>query len=194
MLPMAMLTIDLPETPQAQPAYRLAADCPHCGAPLVLRQNRQTGALFTGCSAYPGCAFTEPHDARVQTLSTGLVQAVQTLATQVVQAQAETRRQVAEAQAESQRQRAAERATLDRTVRQLIALAHKPRQHLCYVYASLSRLDFRGLLEKDIVVFEGLIGFLAVKKPTALMMHWWNGGRGGVCGASRSLAGHAAGA
>jgi hypothetical protein len=127
MLPMAMLTIDLPETPPAQPAYRLAADCPHCGAPLVLRQNRRTGALFTGCSAYPGCAFTEPHDARVQTLSTGLVQAVQTLATQVVQAQAEARRQVAEAQAESQRQRAAERATLDRTVRQLIALAHPDR-------------------------------------------------------------------
>ncbi len=56
----------------------------------------------------------------------------------------------------------------------------KPRQHLCYVYASLSRLDFRGLLEKGIVVFEGLTGFLAVKKPAALMMHWWNGGRGGV--------------
>src|SRR5882672_6015573 len=126
---MAMLTIDLPETPPAPPTYRLAADCPHCGAPLVLRQNRQTGALFTGGSAYPGCAFTEPHDSRVQTLSTGLVQAVQTLATQVVQAQAqaEARRQVAEAQAESQRQRATERATLDRTVRQLIALAHPDR-------------------------------------------------------------------
>ena len=66
---MAMLPIDLPETPQAQPAYRLAAACPPCGAPLVLRQNRQTGALFTGCSAYPGCAFTEPHDSRVQTLA-----------------------------------------------------------------------------------------------------------------------------
>jgi len=115
-LPMAMLTIDLPETPPAPPTYRLAADCPHCGAPLVLRQNRQTGALFTGGSAYPGCAFTEPHDSRVQTLSTGLVQA-----------QAEARRQVAEAQAESQRQRATERATLDWTVRQLIALAHPDR-------------------------------------------------------------------
>ncbi|SRR6266446_8506286 len=113
---MAMLTIDLPETPPAPPTYRLAADCPHCGAPLVLRQNRQTGALFTGGSAYPGCAFTEPHDSRVQTLSTGLVQA-----------QAEARRQVAEAQAESQRQRATERATLDWTVRQLIALAHPDR-------------------------------------------------------------------
>src|SRR3989442_7537587 len=110
---MAMLTLELPETPQAQPAYRVAADCPHCGAPLVLRQNRQTGALFTGCSAYPGCAFTEPHDARVQTLSTRLVQA-----------QAEARRQVAEAHAESQRQLAAEPATLDLAVPQLIALAH----------------------------------------------------------------------
>ena len=58
--------------------------------------------------------------------------------------------------------------------------SHKPRQHLRYVYASLSRLAFRGLLEKGIVVFEGLTGFLAVKKPTALMRHWWNGGRGGV--------------
>src|SRR5438105_7243128 len=56
----ATLTIDLSEAPRPQAAYRLAADCPRCGAPLVLRQNRQTGALFTGCSAYPGCAFAEP--------------------------------------------------------------------------------------------------------------------------------------
>jgi hypothetical protein len=48
----------------------------------------------------------------------------------------------------------------------------KPRQHLCYVYASLSRLDFRGLSEKGNVVFEGFISFPTVKKPTALMMHW----------------------
>jgi hypothetical protein len=121
---MATLTIDLSEAPRAQAAYRLAADCPRCGAPLVLRQNRQTSALFTGCSAYPGCAFREPHDPRVQTLSTGIVQAVHALATQVVQVQVEARRQVAHAQAETQRQVAAERATLDRTVRQLIALAH----------------------------------------------------------------------
>jgi len=58
---MATFTIDLPEAPCPQAAYWLAADCPHCGAPLVLRQNRQTGARFTGCSAYPGCAFREPH-------------------------------------------------------------------------------------------------------------------------------------
>ncbi len=124
---MATLTIDLPEAPQTQTAYRLAADCPRCGAPLVLRQNRQTGALFTGCSTYPGCAFREPHDPRVQTLSTGVVQAVHALATQVVQVQTEARRQVAHAQAETQRQVAAERATLDRTVRQLLALAHPDR-------------------------------------------------------------------
>jgi len=124
---MATLTIDLPGIAQPQAAYRLAADCPHCGAPLVLRQNRQTGTLFTGCSAYPGCAFSEPHDPRVQTLSTGVVQAIHALAIQMVQVQTEARRQVAQAQADAQRQVVAERATLDRTVRQLIALAHPDR-------------------------------------------------------------------
>ena len=124
---MATLTLDVPDVPQPQAVWRLAAECPRCGAPLVLRQNRQTGVLFTGCSAYPGCAFREPHDPRVQTLSAGIVQAVHTLATQVLQVQAEARRQLVQAQAEAQRQVAAERATLERTVRQLIALAHPDR-------------------------------------------------------------------
>jgi hypothetical protein len=93
----------------------------------VLRQNRQTGVLFTGCSAYPGCAFAEPHDPRVQTLSTAVVQAVQTLATQVTQAQTAAQRQVAQAQAETQQQLTAEREAFRRTVRQLIALAHPDR-------------------------------------------------------------------
>jgi hypothetical protein len=109
---MVTRTLDLPEAPHAQAAYRLAADCPCCGAPLVLRQHRQTAALFTGCSAYPGCAFAEPHDPRVQTLA---------------KVHAEARRQVAHAQADAQRHVAAERANLDRTVRQLIALAHPDR-------------------------------------------------------------------
>ena len=113
---MATRILDLPEAPRAQAAYRLAADCPCCGAPLGLRQNRQTAALFAGCSSYPSCAFAEPHDPRVQTL-----------ATQVVQVQTEARRQVAQAQADAQRHVAAERATLDRTVRQLIALVHPDR-------------------------------------------------------------------
>jgi hypothetical protein len=124
---MATLTIDLPEAPRPQAAYRLAADCPRCGAPLVLRQNRQTGVLFTGCSAYPDCAFAEPHDPRVQSLSTAIIQAVQTLATQVTQAQTAAQRQVAQAQAETHRQLRAEREALRRTVRQLIALAHPDR-------------------------------------------------------------------
>ena len=124
---MATLTLDLPEAPRAQAAYRLATDCPCCGAPLVLRQNRQTAALFTGCSVYPSCPFSEPHDPRVQTLASQVVQAVQALATQVAQVQTEARRQVAHAQADAQRHMAAERATLDRTVRQLIALAHPDR-------------------------------------------------------------------
>ena len=113
---MATLTIDLPEGPCSQAAYRLAADCPCCRAPLVLRQNRQTGVLFTGCSAYPGCAFCEPHDPRVQRLNTDVVEAVCTLASQVTQVQAEAQRLVTVA-----------RATLERSVRQLIALAHPDR-------------------------------------------------------------------
>jgi len=124
---MATLTLDLPEVRRPRTAYRLAADCPRCGAPLVLRQNRQTSVLFTGCSAYPGCTFAEPHDPRVQTLSTVVVQAVQTLATQVTQAQTAAQRQVAQAQAETQRQLTAEREAFRRTVRQLIALAHPDR-------------------------------------------------------------------
>src|SRR5437660_11687479 len=58
----------------------------------------------------------------------------------------------------------------------------KPRQHLCYVYTSLSLLGFRGLPEKLFIVFEGVIGFSTAKKPTALMMHWSNGGRVEVLG------------
>jgi hypothetical protein len=48
---MATFTLDLPATSRPQAAYRLAAAYPHCGAPLVLRQHRQTRVLFTSCSA-----------------------------------------------------------------------------------------------------------------------------------------------
>src|SRR6266566_6409019 len=113
---MATRALDRPTTPQAQAASRLAADGPSCGAPLVLRQHRQTGGLLTGCSASPGCAFAAPHDPCVQTRSLGVAHAVQTLTTQVIQGQVEAQRQVA-----------AERAMLDRTVRQLMALAPPDR-------------------------------------------------------------------
>ena len=33
---MATLTLDLPEAPRPQAAYRLAADCPRCGAPPIV--------------------------------------------------------------------------------------------------------------------------------------------------------------
>ena len=61
---MATRTLDLPEAPCSQAASRLAADCPCCGAPLRLRQPRQTRALLTGCSTDPSCAVTAPHDPR----------------------------------------------------------------------------------------------------------------------------------
>jgi ssDNA-binding Zn-finger/Zn-ribbon topoisomerase 1 len=44
--------------------WRLANDCPDCGAPLRLRRNRREKNLFVGCSDYPRCRFTEDHDER----------------------------------------------------------------------------------------------------------------------------------
>jgi len=32
--------------------------CPKCGASMVERKNRQTGAAFMGCSSYPNCQRT----------------------------------------------------------------------------------------------------------------------------------------
>ena len=32
--------------------YRVASDCPLCGAPLAVRHVRRTGTLFLGCTAY----------------------------------------------------------------------------------------------------------------------------------------------
>ena len=57
----------------------------------------------------------------------------------------------------------------------------KPRQRLLYVYASLSRLDLQGFFENAILVFLGITDFSPSKKPTSLMMHWWQGCHGGVC-------------
>jgi hypothetical protein len=47
----------------------------------------------------------------------------------------------------------------------------KPRQRLLYVYASLSRLGFKGCFENAVLVFQGITGFGILKKPTSLMMH-----------------------
>jgi len=51
------------------PALIVTEDCPECGERLTLRRNRREGSLFVGCSAYPDCEFTEPHDAREQRLA-----------------------------------------------------------------------------------------------------------------------------
>jgi hypothetical protein len=55
------------------------------------------------------------------------VETSQLLTTQVAQAQTAAQQQQAQAQGEAQRQLAAERAALDRMVRQRIALAHPDR-------------------------------------------------------------------
>ncbi len=34
--------------------------CPRCGAPLVVRTQRQTGEQFLGCSTFPRCRHTQP--------------------------------------------------------------------------------------------------------------------------------------
>ena len=41
---------------------RIAITCPECGpaAKMVIRQNRETGDEFLGCSNYPDCRYTEP--------------------------------------------------------------------------------------------------------------------------------------
>ena len=122
---MATLTLDLPEAPRAQAAYRLAADCPllwraprcartarlrHClqaaaPIPAVPRTARspRAGPEYRGGPGRPGAG------GRGRPGANG------------------GQRQVALAQAEAQRHVAAERAALDRTVRHLIALAHPDR-------------------------------------------------------------------
>lgn len=35
--------------------------CPKCGRLLAIRENRETGSLFLGCTGYPDyCKYTEP--------------------------------------------------------------------------------------------------------------------------------------
>jgi len=48
--------------------YRIATDCPICGAPLAVKHTRQTGALFLGCTGYPNCRFAEDYDTALQSI------------------------------------------------------------------------------------------------------------------------------
>ena len=55
------------------PHYRFSAQCPYCGAPLVLRSNNSDlSRKFFGCSTYPACRFTEPYDTTIDQLGTVL--------------------------------------------------------------------------------------------------------------------------
>lgn len=36
--------------------------CPRCGAAMVLRTGRTTGALFYGCPSFPGCRGYKPFE------------------------------------------------------------------------------------------------------------------------------------
>ena len=43
--------------------------CPLCDSRLVLRHNRTSGDAFVGCTAFPGCKFSEPTHARIQKMA-----------------------------------------------------------------------------------------------------------------------------
>jgi len=43
------------QEPASSPSTHVATTCPRCGAAMVERRNRQTGAAFMGCSRFPAC-------------------------------------------------------------------------------------------------------------------------------------------
>ena len=51
--------IDVLEKPVLQAVNVGARKCPKCGAPVVQRNNRITGAPFLGCSNFPDCRWAE---------------------------------------------------------------------------------------------------------------------------------------
>ncbi len=56
--------------PRIQPSgpRLVARTCPECGSQLCVRENRENGSLFLGCSDYPDCDYTEryPTDMRMR--------------------------------------------------------------------------------------------------------------------------------
>jgi ssDNA-binding Zn-finger/Zn-ribbon topoisomerase 1 len=47
--------------------WRVAADCPRCAKPLVLRQSPNFRP-FLACSSFPKCRFTSPYDKLIHAL------------------------------------------------------------------------------------------------------------------------------
>lgn len=37
-------------------------DCADCGEPMAIRENKEDGSKFWGCTAYPECTHTEPFE------------------------------------------------------------------------------------------------------------------------------------
>ena len=53
--------------------YSITAACPDCGCQLKLRQNREAGNQFIGCSGYPMCGYTAEYEQREQALAQQIV-------------------------------------------------------------------------------------------------------------------------
>lgn len=50
---------------------RITISCEVCGSPMVLRENRQNGSRFLGCSQFPQCRETSPLPAYFAMLEAG---------------------------------------------------------------------------------------------------------------------------
>ncbi|MEB2346931.1 MAG: topoisomerase DNA-binding C4 zinc finger domain-containing protein [Deltaproteobacteria bacterium] len=96
-------------------AWRLAADCPACGAPLRLRRRRADGGEFLGCSSYPRCDHAEEFDPYLDALA----EQVDDLRDRLASATARL--------ADREREQTPESVDLRRELRGLIALAHPDR-------------------------------------------------------------------
>ncbi len=48
--------------------------CPDCGDHLVVRENRQNGSEFIGCSNWPRCTHTEELPERLRLIAMGAQQ------------------------------------------------------------------------------------------------------------------------
>lgn len=50
--------------------WLIRRDCQRCGRLATLRENPKTLSRFWGCSGYPTCRWTYPHDAQLAELVT----------------------------------------------------------------------------------------------------------------------------
>ena len=62
------------------PHVAVIASCPECSAPLRERHNRTDGSAFLGCTSFPRCRWTAPHDAVADELARQVVELRRALA------------------------------------------------------------------------------------------------------------------